>query len=39
VIDEDVTLEVIAVQPETSLAKIVNGEKTLQADQRVEAVY
>jgi len=39
VIDEDVTLEVIAVQPETSLAKIVNGEKALQADQRVEAVY
>ena len=31
-------LEVIAVQPETSLAKIVKGGKALQQDQRVEAV-
>jgi CHAT domain-containing protein/class 3 adenylate cyclase len=39
VINEDVTLEVIMVQPEKSLAKIVKGQKALQEDQRVEAVY
>jgi len=39
VINEDVTLEVIMVQPETSLAKFVKGAKALQEDQRVEAVY
>jgi hypothetical protein len=39
VMNEDVTLEVIMVQPETSLAKIIKGETALQEDQRVEALY
>ena len=38
VIDEDVTLEVISAEPDTSLAKIVKGEKPLQKGQRVEAL-
>jgi tetratricopeptide (TPR) repeat protein len=37
VIDEDVTLEVISVQADTSSAKIAKGEGTLQKGLRVEA--
>ena len=37
VIDEDVTLEVISVQADTSSAKIAKGERTLQKGLRVEA--
>lgn len=36
VVNEDVTLEVISVQPGTSLAKIVEGDKALTEGQRVE---
>ena len=36
VIDEDVTLEVISVQADTSSAKIAKGEQALQKGLRVE---
>ena len=36
VVNEDVTLEVISVQPGTSLAEIVKGDKALTEGQRVD---
>ena len=38
IINDDVELEIISIQQDTSLAKIIKGEKPLENGQRVEAL-
>ena len=37
-VDDDVELEIISIQQDTSLAKIIKGEKPLEKGQRIEAL-